>query len=67
MELVPVEAAVSEAERLAIAYRGAAGGDTWSALVQAIGDALADLAEAERRAHQRDRLISKGYVRGALK
>ncbi|WP_342635883.1 hypothetical protein [Methylobacterium segetis] len=31
-----------------------------------IRDALTDLCEAERRTLRRDRLISRGYVRGAL-
>ena len=59
----PVEIRLSEAETIALAYRRAARGDGWAALVRAIEDALADLAEAERRTLQRDRLISRGYVR----
>ena len=58
-----VEKPLSEAERIAHAYALAARGDTWAALVQAVADALADLAEAERQITQRDRLISRGYVR----
>ncbi|MBD8901388.1 hypothetical protein MBTS_03920 [Methylobacterium bullatum] len=57
------EAPLSEAERIAQAYALAAHGDTWAALVKAVGDALADLAEAERRTMRCDRLISRGYVR----
>lgn len=60
----PVEIRLSEAETIALAYRRAARGDAWSALVRAIEDALSDLAEAERRTMRRDRLISRGYVRG---
>lgn len=60
----PVDIRLSEAETIALAYRRAARGDTWAALVQAVEDALADLAEAERRSMQRDRLISRGYVHG---
>ena len=60
----PVEIRLSEAETIALAYRRAARGDAWSALVWAIEDALSDLAEAERRTMRRDRLISRGYVRG---
>ncbi|TXN78288.1 hypothetical protein [Methylobacterium sp. WL8] len=60
----PVEIRLSEAETIALAYRRAARGDVWIALVRAIEDALSDLAEAERRTLQRDRLISHGYVRG---
>lgn len=33
--------------------------------MQAVSDALANLAEAERRSLRRDRLISRGYVQGA--
>lgn len=60
----PVEIRLTEAETIALAYRRAARGDAWAALVQAIEDALADLAEAERRSLRRDRLVSRGYVRG---
>lgn len=60
------EVSVSEAERIAYAYRTAAAGNTWDALVQAVQDALADLAEGERRTRQEHRLISRGYVRGVL-
>ena len=59
----PVEIQLSEAEKIALAYHCAARGDAWTALVRAIEDALADLTEAERRTMQRDRLISRGYVR----
>jgi hypothetical protein len=61
----PVEIRLTEAEAIALAYHRAARGDAWAALVRAIKDALADLAEAERRTLRRDRLISHGYVRGA--
>lgn len=57
------EVPASEAERIAYAYR-LAHGDSWTAMVRAIEDALADLAEAERNTLRRDRLISRGYVRG---
>ncbi|TGD96266.1 hypothetical protein [Methylobacterium nonmethylotrophicum] len=50
-------------ETIAAAYLMAAGGDAALALRRAIADALADLGEAERRTRQRDRLISRGYVR----
>ncbi|WP_375463054.1 hypothetical protein [uncultured Methylobacterium sp.] len=60
----PAEVRLTEAEVIALAYHRAARGDPWSALVSAIEDALSDLAEAERRTMQRDRLISRGYVRG---
>ena len=60
----PVDFRLIEAETIALAYRRAPRGDAWAALVRAIEDALSDLAEAERRTLQRDRLISHGYVRG---
>ncbi|KMO43850.1 hypothetical protein VQ03_06275 [Methylobacterium tarhaniae] len=50
-------------ETIAVAYLAAADGDAGIALRRAITDALADLGEAERRTRQRDRLISRGYVR----
>lgn len=62
----PQEVRPSEAERIAFAYRLAAGGDAWTALVRAVEDALTDLAEAERQSLRRDRLISRGYVRAQL-
>ena len=62
----PVEIRLTEAEAIALAYHRAARGDAWTALVRAIEDALADLAEAERRTLRRDRLISHGYVRRAV-
>ncbi|MGV7034756.1 hypothetical protein [Methylobacterium symbioticum] len=62
----PHEVRPSEAERIALAYRLAAEGDAWAALLRAVEDALADLAEAERRSMRRDRLVSRGYVRAGL-
>ncbi|MCJ2009204.1 hypothetical protein [Methylobacterium sp. J-092] len=61
-----VEIRPIEAEAIAWAYRLVACGDPWGALVRAIEDALADLAEAERRSLRRDRFVSCGYVRGGL-
>ncbi|RVU13191.1 hypothetical protein [Methylobacterium oryzihabitans] len=55
-----------EIERIAAAYVQAAQGNLRAALGSAIADALADLAEAERRSLQRDRLISRGYMRSAM-
>ncbi|AWN38565.1 hypothetical protein [Methylobacterium radiodurans] len=66
MHAQAVDDRASEGERIAAAYASAAEGDTWAALVQAVSDALTDLAEAERRSLRRERLISHGYVRGAL-
>lgn len=62
----PVEIRLTEAETIALAYRRAARGDAWAALVLAIEDALVDLAEVERRSLRRDRLVSHGYVRDAV-
>ena len=62
----PLEIRLTEAETIALAYRQAARGDAWTALVRAIEDALLDLAKAERRSLRRDRLISRGYVRPRL-
>ena len=62
----PVEVRPSEAEQIAYAYRPAAQGNTWTALVRAIEDALQDLAAAERQLQQQESLTSRGYVRGRL-
>ncbi|TXN19962.1 hypothetical protein [Methylobacterium sp. WL9] len=53
----PVETIVS-------AYLKTAHGDAGLALRCAVTDALSDLMEGERRARERSRLISRGYVRG---
>ncbi|WP_232630783.1 hypothetical protein [Methylobacterium sp. Leaf118] len=52
-------------EEIAQAYLNATEGDAGIALRCAITDALADLMEAERRARENSRLISRGYVRDA--
>ena len=65
MGSLPAEVPASEAEQIAYAYR-LAHGDSWTAIVRAVEDALADLAEAERNTLRRNRLISKGYVRGRI-
>jgi hypothetical protein len=62
----PVDIRLTEAETIALAYHRAARGDAWAALVQAVEDALGDLAEAERRTAQQRRLISRGYIRGGV-
>ena len=59
IHVCPVEAITS-------AYLGFAGGDAGLALRCAITDALSDLMDAERRTRERSRLISRGYVRGAV-
>ncbi|GJD69347.1 hypothetical protein [Methylobacterium gnaphalii] len=46
------------------AYLTTTHGDARLALRCAVTDALSDLMEAERRARERSRLISRGYVRG---
>ena len=51
---------------IAEAYLAQAGGDAAAALRRAIGDALADLAEMERRTRRAERLVSRGFVRGAF-
>ena len=66
MHAEPMEIRLSEAERIARVYYRAHDGDGWAALVHALEDALADLAEAERQSLLRGRLISHGYVRGGL-
>lgn len=53
-------------EAIAQAYLKSTQGDAEIALRCAITDAMADLLEAERRTRGRSRLISRGYVRGAL-
>ena len=55
---------ITRIEEIASAYLTEAGGDLATALGQAIQDALADLAEIERRAHRAEWLISRGFVRG---
>ena len=51
-------------EEIASAYLIEAGGDLSVALQRALGDALADLAQIESRAHRAEGLISRGFVRG---
>jgi hypothetical protein len=51
---------------IAKAYLAQAGGDAAAALRRAIGDALADVAEMERRTRRAERLVSRGFVRGAF-
>lgn len=59
----PPEIRLSEAETIAYRYRRAAKGDAWVALVRAIEDGLADLDEAQARAGEQRRLVSRGYAR----
>lgn len=60
----PVPAACP-VEEIAQAYLTTTHGDAGLALRCAITDALSDLMEAERRARENSRLISRGYVRNA--
>ncbi|MFB0491809.1 hypothetical protein ABIE45_004395 [Methylobacterium sp. OAE515] len=62
----PVDIRLTEAEAIALHYYRAAHRDGWSALVQAIADALADLDAVERHAAEQGRLVSHGYARGRL-
>lgn len=62
----PVDIRLTEAEAIALHYYRAAHRDGWTALVQAIADALADLDAAEARAVGQGRLMSHGYVRARL-
>lgn len=54
-------------EDIAQAYLTSTAGDAEIALRCAITDALSDLMQAERRARETSRLISRGYVRSALR
>lgn len=56
-------APVGPVEEIAQAYLATTHGDAGIALRCAITDALSDLLEAERRARENSRLISRGYVR----
>lgn len=52
-------------EQVIRGYLDGADGDAQAALRHVVVDALADLAEMERRSAQKDRLISRGYVRAS--
>ncbi|HEY8566381.1 MAG TPA: hypothetical protein VIL65_12830 [Beijerinckiaceae bacterium] len=52
-------------EQVVCGYLDGADGDAQRALRHVVADAFADLAEMERRSAQKDRLISRGYVRAA--
>jgi hypothetical protein len=64
-EPVAVGGAACPVETIAQAYLDTTHGDADIALRCAITDALSDLLEAERRARENSRLISRGYVRSA--
>jgi len=57
-------AAATLVDTITASYLQAAGGDPVRAMRSLVQDALTDLHEAERRTSRRDRLISRGYVRG---
>lgn len=57
--------AAGPVEDIAQAYLTSTDGDAGIALRCAITDALSDLMEAERRARENSRLISRGFVRSA--
>ncbi|AIQ91368.1 hypothetical protein [Methylobacterium oryzae] len=57
---------LTEAEAIALHYYRAAHRDGWTALVQAIADALADLDAADQHAIEQARLVSHGYARARL-
>lgn len=61
-----MEFRLTEAEAIALRYYQAAHRDGWSALVQAIADALADIDAAERHVADHGRLVSHGYARGSV-
>jgi hypothetical protein len=48
------------------AYFKAAGGDPVTALRLAVADALYTLTEMDRRARQVERMVSRGFTRGAF-
>ena len=54
---------VDVVEEIASAYLIQSNGNPSVALRNAIGDALADLLEMERRSQRVERLISRGFVR----
>ncbi|MCJ2129315.1 hypothetical protein [Methylobacterium sp. E-045] len=54
-------------EEIAQAYLTSTAGDAEIALRCAITDALSDLMQAERRARETSRLISRGYVRAGAR
>lgn len=64
---VRAEEALGPVEEIAQAYLATTQGDAGIALRVAITDALSDLLEAERRARENSRLISRGYVRDAMR
>ncbi|MGU3404074.1 hypothetical protein [Methylobacterium brachiatum] len=61
-----MELRLNEAEAIALHYFQAAHRDGWTALVQAIADALAGIDAAERHIADHGRLVSHGYARGRL-
>ncbi|MBS7703420.1 hypothetical protein [Chelatococcus asaccharovorans] len=64
-QISQVPAMSTTVDEIVAAYLKAEG-DALAALNAAIRDALADLAEKERRLAKAERLISRGYVRGRM-
>lgn len=62
----PVAPDMPRVELIARAYLNRANGDALLALERAIGNALMDLAEMERRVLRAEALVSRGFVRGRL-
>ncbi|HEX2724239.1 MAG TPA: hypothetical protein VHN20_00300 [Beijerinckiaceae bacterium] len=58
--------ATNAVEAIASNYLIENGGDPHQALRSIVADALADLAEYERRSRRAERLLSRGFVRGQL-
>ena len=54
-------------DAITCAYVEAADGDVLAALRLAVADALYSLSEMDRRARQVESLVSRGFIRGALK
>jgi hypothetical protein len=61
---LPRDNELSRIDAIARAYVDEAGGDAGAALRLAVTDALAHLAEMERRIRQVERFVSRGFVRG---
>ena len=64
--ILPGDSGPSPIEAIARAYVTEAHGDASAALRLAVADALATLTELERRTRRAERLVSRGFVRGAF-
>jgi hypothetical protein len=63
---LPRESEPSPVEAIAQAYLMTACGDADAALRLVVADALATVTELQRRTRQAERLVSRGFVRGAF-